>query len=168
MRLMVMGHGRHGKDSVCEILSSEYGLKFVSSSEAAMNAVIWPAIGSRYVSKSQCFEDRQNWRTLWYQLIRHYNSKDLTRLATEIYSQSDVYCGIRQADEFNAIKAAGLFDFCLWVSAEGRMAMESSESMTVNRSMADFVIDNNGPAHELPAKVAEAYEWCVGRFGVNQ
>lgn len=149
-RIMIMGHGRHGKDSVCEIIQSHYGFNFISSSELAMQLVIWPTIGKHYISKAECFADRHNWRSLWYQLIKRYNTPDQTRLGREIFARADVYCGIRQADEFHAMKDAGLFDFAIWVDASKRMAMESSESMTVNRSMCDFVIDNNGPAHELP------------------
>ena len=32
MKLMVMGYGRHGKDTVCEILKEKYGMTFKSSS----------------------------------------------------------------------------------------------------------------------------------------
>jgi hypothetical protein len=32
VRLMLLGHGRHGKDTVAEILNRKYGLTFQSSS----------------------------------------------------------------------------------------------------------------------------------------
>jgi translation elongation factor EF-1alpha len=32
-KLLVIGHGRHGKDTVCEMLRDDYGYTFESSSK---------------------------------------------------------------------------------------------------------------------------------------
>ena len=154
-RIMLMGHGRHGKGSVCEILTEHYGYSCMSSSEAAGRRFVYPALKEFYDTFEDCFADRHNWRPLWAQLIRRYNFNNKARLGSLIFNErdQDVYDGCRQGDEFNAIKDAGLFDYAIWVDASKRKPMESSESMTVNRSMCDDVIDNNGPEHALEFNV---------------
>jgi hypothetical protein len=41
---MIMGHARHGKDTVCEILRDTYGFTFESSSMAAARYAIYPVL----------------------------------------------------------------------------------------------------------------------------
>jgi len=43
-KLLVLGHARHGKDTVAEILQQEYGFTFTSSSLFCAEKVIWPAV----------------------------------------------------------------------------------------------------------------------------
>lgn len=43
-KLLVLGHARHGKDTVAEILQQEYGYTFTSSSLFCAEKVIWEAI----------------------------------------------------------------------------------------------------------------------------
>jgi hypothetical protein len=41
-RLLLIGHGRHGKDSAGDILRDRYGLRSVSSSEFAAQKAVFP------------------------------------------------------------------------------------------------------------------------------
>lgn len=156
MKLMIIGHARHGKDTVCEILREQYGLQFRSSYEAAAEKVIYPLLRDVYGYRTieECLNDRVNHRGTWYQLIREYNTPDAARLAREIYAENDIYCGLRHAEEFAAIKAAGLFDFCIWVDASQRHPAEPASSCSLNREHADYILDNNGTPEELQANIA--------------
>lgn len=162
MRLVVMGHGGHGKGSVCALLEEMYGLRSISSSMALLPVCVYPAMQDRYDTQAACHADRGNNRTEWGDRIAEYNTPDKTRTARLIFDElkCDVYDGLRRSDEFYPVQHAGMFDFALWVDASERLALESSESITVNRSMADAVINNNGPAHDLLGKVVDVYEWC--------
>ena len=161
-RLMVMGHARHGKDTVCEILRDEYGFTFASSSQAALNHVIWPIMQSYYSSKAECFNDRQNWRALWFELIKRFNHDDPTALAREIYFSSEIYCGIRSRQEFDAISKAKLFDYSVWVDARDRVPSECKSSIQVDESLADLLINNNGTREQLTDEVKTIAEgWLV-------
>lgn len=157
-RLMVIGHAQHGKDTVCELLRDNHGYTFISSSMAALDAAIWPAMSNYYRSQIECVEDRHNWRALWFELIKRYNAEDPTRLAQFIYSRADIYCGIRSETEFNAVAQAQMFDFCIWVDAGVRLRSESGNSMELNPSMADFMIMNDGPEEQLPGEVSRVIE----------
>lgn len=155
MKLIVMGYGGHGKDEVCQRLQERYGLTYKSSSITAAELVIYPILKGLmgYKSLWRCHADRVNHRELWYELIKAYNHMDRTRLAREIFNQVDVYCGIRDREEYLATRAAALFDFAIWVDASKRNPPEDDHSCTLNPSDADYVLDNNGPMDDLDEKI---------------
>ncbi len=151
MKLMVCGHARHGKDQFCEFM----GLEYTSSSMAALDNVIWPAIGHMYNNKEQCFEDRVNHRAVWHGLITEYNAIDPTKLARQILSKNDVYCGIRSRDEFYAARRAGLFDLSIWIDASDRLPPEDESSCKMLPSDCDVIITNNGTLEEFQVKALQ-------------
>lgn len=150
MKLLVVGHGRHGKDTFCELS----GLPFQSSSEAALDIVIWPYWGcAKYETKAECFEDRSNHRSTWYNMIKAYNNADKTSLATKILVNSDIYCGMRNREELHACNTIGLFDAIIWVDASDRLPPEPASSMTITRDDCGLFVDNNGPEKDFEAIV---------------
>ena len=148
MKLMVCGHGRHGKDQFCEFLRISYK----SSSEVALDEAVWDAMALDYDTKTACFEDRHNRRAEWHRLIAEYNTPDLTKLAKVILSKNDVYCGIRSKDEFLQAKRENLFDLSIWVDASERLPPESSESCSMSADLCDVVVQNNGTLGALEDK----------------
>ena len=158
-RILILGHARHGKDTVSELLRANHGFRFISSSIFCAAKIIIPAARESnvlpfYVDVAQCFGDRVNHRKFWFDEIAKYNTPDKARLGREIFSQYDVYCGLRSVEEFTALKEAGVFDVAIWVDAANRLPPESLESCTVTASMADYVFDNNGSVDDLPARLA--------------
>ncbi len=179
-RLLVMGYARHGKDTVCELLRDKYGFRFTSSSQFCAERVVFPALQKRYAeltimekpdvpiyeTAQQCFDDRANHRKLWYDLITAHNTPDLARLGREIFEGHDVYCGIRNAREFHALRNAGVFDVAIWVDASARgMPPESAASYTVEPWMADFVLDNSGSLEDLERSLGVLMGTLIGAEG---
>ena len=154
MKLLVIGYARHGKDTVCELLCEHGGLSFASSSEFVGRKAVLPALSSKYGYETyqQCYEDRVNHRSEWYDLIREYNKDDGARVARELLSEYDIYCGMRAEEELAASRH--LFDLIIWVDASTRIGKdESSASCTVSRSDADIIIENNAGLADLDRKV---------------
>jgi len=145
MKLLVIGHGRHGKDTVCDILKNNYGYNFISSSEFCSKLFIYDQLKGKYnySNYEECYTDRHNHRAEWYDLISNYNKKNPARLGTEIFKEYDIYCGLRNAREFYALKEQKIYDYALWVDRSEILASEKVDSMTLNKTMADFNIDNN-------------------------
>lgn len=159
MKLMVLGDGRHGKDSVCEILTRDFGLTFESSSHFVAEKAVRPALAAKgivYKTFSEMYADRVNHRADWFNAIAAYNHPDLTRLGRELYEVYDIYCGIRNHEELLALQAAGVIDFTIWVDASERCPPEAATSCTVTREMADYILDNNGPVENLAEEVRKA------------
>jgi hypothetical protein len=150
-KLLVIGHGRHGKDTVCEILRDRYDYSFESSSRFCSKLFIFNDLKDKYgySDEEECYEDRHNHRAEWYNAICDYNIPDPARLGREIFQAHDIYCGLRNKKEFHAMKNTGVFDYAIWVDRSDFLPPESKDSMSLEQWMADFTIDNNGTLDDL-------------------
>ena len=94
-KLLVVGHGRHGKDTVCEILES-YGYKFESSSKFCSELFIFDELKDKYnyADEEECYADRHNHRTEWYNMIHNYCKDDLARLGRNLISIAACVTGV--------------------------------------------------------------------------
>lgn len=155
MKFLIIGHARHGKDTVSELLVDVLGLKFRSSSDFANERAVYPVLAPKhgYTSLEECYQDRVNHRREWYNLIRSYNGHDPARLAREIVQENDIYCGMRHREEFEACRREGVFDYVIWVDASERLPQESAESMSLTIDDADIVIDNHTSLEDLKLQV---------------
>jgi hypothetical protein len=155
LKLLVIGHGRHGKDTVCEMLRDKYGYSFESSSQFCSKLFIYDQLKDKYgySDEEQCYADRHNHRAEWYDAICNYNVPDAARLGREIFKQHDIYCGLRNKREFFAMKNTGVFDKAIWVDRSDHLPPESKNSMSLEQWMADYTIDNNGSLEELQFNV---------------
>lgn len=172
-KILILGYGRHGKDTVAEMLRDDYGLSFVSSSEFCAEHVVLPWFNALWQRSSDLFYERTGrvypWHTWqdcyadrhkgmnrknWYDAITEFNRPDASQLGRAIFAEHDIYCGLRSSREFHAVKAAGLYDLCVWVDASGRGVLpEDRSSCTVEPWMADHVVDNSGDVDELRLNV---------------
>lgn len=150
-KLLIIGHGRHGKDTVCEILQKHYGYRFRSSSDFCAEHLMFPLLKEKHNYKNfkECFNDRHNHRDEWYNAISNYCKDDQTRLGKEIFKENDIYCGLRNKAEFHAMRNIHLFDYAIWVDRSDHLPLEDRSSMTLEIWMADYVIDNNGSLDDL-------------------
>lgn len=155
LNLLIVGHGRHGKDTVSAYLKEKYALDFVSSSQVCAETVIFPVLAEKYgyATPEECFNDRHNHRAEWFDLIHDYNEADHSRLGQEIFSRHNIYCGLRNAKEMLAMSLKGVYDIAIWVDRSEHLPPEDSSSMTITQDMCDVIIDNNGSLEELYANV---------------
>lgn len=158
LKLMIVGHGRHGKDTVAQILADELGLTFCSSSYFCAKAFIYDALKNvfGYRSIAECYDDRnknQRMRDLWHTLICAYNKDDPARLSREILSEYDIYVGIRSDEEFAVAEEEGLFDLSIWVDASRRLDPEGESSFEIDRSDCDIIIENDYSEEDLIRRV---------------
>lgn len=162
-KLLIIGHGRHGKDTVCEILKQEYGFNFQSSSEFCARKFIYAELKDQYGYNSyeECYTDRHNHRGEWFDMIHNYCKDDFARLGRDIFAENDIYCGLRNKAEFHAMKNTGVFDYCIWVDRADKLPLESKESMNLEIWMADYVIDNNGTLDDLQRNTRELLDFLL-------
>lgn len=154
--ILIIGHKRHSKDTLAELLNKEFGLTYKSSSQAAAEIFIYNELKSKYgyETPEQCFEDRVNRRAEWYNLICDYNKDDKARLAKGILEMSQCYVGMRDRAEITECIKQGLFDLIIWVDACERLPLESPDSFNIDKSCADIIIDNNGDLQSFKDKVS--------------
>jgi hypothetical protein len=156
-KLLVIGHGRHGKDTVCEILRDEYNFSFESSSQFCSKLFIFDQLKEKYgyANEIECYADRHNHRAEWYDAICAYNVPNAALLGTNIFKEHNIYCGLRNKKEFFAMKNAGVFDYAIWVDRSEHLPLEPRSSMTIEQWMTDYTIDNNGSLEDLKFNVKQ-------------
>ena len=153
-RILILGHGRHGKDQVAELLKEECGINYASSSLVAAEAFIYDELKDKFGYKNfeECYEDRNStpqMRAIWHDLICEYNEEDPTRLAKEVLSRNDCYVGMRSNREITACLEQGLFEFVILVDASKRLDLESPLSFDVDikrmqeQGLIDFTVHNH-------------------------
>ena len=154
-KLLILGHGTHGKDAVAEILRDKYNLSFKSSSQACADIFIFDSLKDvlGYSNAEECFNDRHNHRNLWYELIKAYNHEDRSRLASEILSICDVYVGMRDDKEYKASKH--LFDHIIWVDAHKRVKYVDPTLKIRHNYNTMHYLDNNGSLEDLENNIAK-------------
>lgn len=154
-KLLILGPARWGKDSFAEILNEQFGLNFVSSSQAAADIFIYDELKEvyGYTTPEQCYEDRFNHRAEWFNMICNYNKDDKAKLAKGILELNDCYVGMRSRDEIEECMKQGLFDLIIWVDASKRLPTENPDSFNIDPSCADVIVDNNGTLEEFKTKV---------------
>lgn len=167
LKVLVLGHGEHGKDEFAERLAERIGLQFVSSSQFACDRVIFPwfqeHLPGYYLIAEECFNDRRNWRACWHELICDYNREDKSRLAREIMEENDAYIGMRAADELKACVKEEVFTHIFWVDAEGRVPPEDQSSCSVQYDHETMcMVDNGGDLDQLQEEV----ELVAGMLGL--
>lgn len=154
MKILILGHGRHGKDSVAEMLHDLCGLTFQSSSWFAAEKAVFPYLAPMYGydTVQECFDDRAQHREEWRQLITDYNPpEDKGKLCRELLATSDCYVGMRCPLEYAAVRP--LFDIVLWVDASLRCPPDPSMGIELDDDMV--VINNNYDLFHLREQVTK-------------
>lgn len=155
-KILILGHGRHGKDTAAAYIADSLDLRVISSSFAALD-VIHPVLSmvSKYKSKLALFNTRHENRELWKELITLYNTPDKTALSKLILAKSDIYVGMRCRLEYEASKE--LFDYVIWVDASDRAPQDESMDIYFNPESM-ILLDNNGTLDDLNTNVTALLE----------
>ena len=170
MKLLIIGHARHGKDTVALILEGEFALTHLASSEASSTIFVFDALKEKYSYSTveECFTDRVNHREEWYNLICEYNVDDQAKLAKEIVKRADVYVGMRSQSELNACIKQGVFDAIIGV-VDPRKPVESKESMSIDvEQYSDYLINNDGTLSDLREKVVKTYRFLKAKLAASR
>ena len=167
-KLLIIGNARHGKDTVCDILRDTFEYSFRSSSDFCAEKFIYSELKDKYgyTTYEQCFLDRHNHRSEWYDMIHAYCKDDYARLGREIFAENKIYCGLRNKAEFHAMRNTGVFDYAIWVDRSDHLPQEDKSSMTLEPWMSDYVIDNNGTLSDLQRNTVELITRLVANHQV--
>lgn len=178
MKILIIGHGRHGKDTVAEIMRDYHGWTFRSSSHWAAEHVIWPEAAGVNLTEygrqlrngymiptwQELYEHRHRddllWcgRQFWYDTMLAYNKEHGgAAIARGVLAEVDIYVGMRSRYEFESAMEEGLFDLVIWVDRSEHEPPEG-DSMELTPSDASIIIDNNGSLRDLWIEVEAVNE----------
>tara|TARA_R110000737_G_scaffold351110_2_gene392266 strand:+ start:598 stop:1125 length:528 start_codon:yes stop_codon:yes gene_type:complete len=154
-KVLILGHARHGKDTVADILHNEFNLKCSSSSMSVLDSFLFKILNKKYKlnykNTKEAFKDRMNVRKIWFDEISKYNKNDKTRLAREVLKTNDIYVGLRSAEEIEACIKRGVFDLIIGVY-DNRKPHENNVNWNLG-TYCDYIIQNNGSLEELKARI---------------
>lgn len=158
MKILVIGHARHGKDTFAHMLARNLQLRSpISSSQFACDLFIFDILRVKYDMTYEtpkiAWEDRGQFRSIWYDEICIYNEQDQSRLCRQILEHSDIHTGIRSRAEYEASKH--MFDLIVWVDRAQHCMSEPKESMQLREEDAQVLVDNNGNLQDLDAAARE-------------
>lgn len=139
MKILIIGHGRHGKDTFANMLVEKYNLKYISASEFACKHIIFPAMQANYNTLEECYNDKVNHREYWKRLISEYNKEDKLKLVKEVLKESDIYVGLRDIVEYEECKRLKLFDYVFTIF-NPRVENESSYNIPLNEG--EFILND--------------------------
>ena len=153
-KLLIIGHMRHGKDTVAEMIEEFNGMSFKSSSEMAAEIFIYNELKEKYgyTSFLECFEDRMNHRAEWHDLIKNYNYPDKAKLAKEILRHNDMYVGMRSQAEIDKCIEDGVFDMIIGVFDPDK-PLEPKDSFDINLFASSDIIIPTGDLEIVKEKV---------------
>lgn len=160
MKVLILGHGSHGKDTLAEMVAHITSLSFTSSSRAACEKAVFPFIEPKYASIKACYHDRRNHRETWKRLIGEYNTPDKARLIKEVLAEHDIYVGLRCPEEYAAGKH--LFSHTFWVDASRRLPLDPSMNIEYDPACMTWV-DNNGSKEDFIRNVVSLF-WSRSRL----
>ena len=101
-KLLICGYGRHGKDTVAEIIQDELSLTFISSSMFAAEIAVMPYLASKgihYDTVHDAYEDRHRYRAEWKQAISEHNTPDKGAQGSAAHLETDEHCSSAQKDD---------------------------------------------------------------------
>jgi len=155
VKILILGHMRHGKTTVAEIIEKEYGLTFKDSSMACAEIFIYDELKDKYGYNSfeQCYEDRKQHRDEWFQMICDFNYPDKARLGKEILNRANIYVGMRSDEELQECKKQKLFDLIIGVHRP-LFPEEPKSSFDINIwKESDIIIPNEGSKKEMRNRI---------------
>lgn len=181
LNILILGHGRHGKDTLAQALHEKYGLVSSSSSEHAirLNDVFFKIRarccdagkdGPKYRDCAEAYADRHNHRAIWFETIQEYNEKyGYTELATDLLRENNIYTGMRSLLEYEACLEERIFDLILWVDRGLFVEPESEDSFKIKFDPQRMhYINNNGRLEFSLAQAASAIETKVSEYNSSK
>ena len=156
-KILIVGHARHGKDTVAEMIADQLGIEFQCTSRQIAGHVRHCMAGNMpqyvYASDQECWEDRDNHRAYWHDCIAAYCKENKTAFADLIYAKGLIYCGVRAQAEYDAIVEK--YDPVVYWVSNMRKPPESEESMQIKYDPETMIeIPNNFSLEALRQAVA--------------
>lgn len=150
--ILIVGHGRAGKDEACKYLASITQLRNAGTTSKYLCKHVARRLG---LSEEEAYARRHEsdeMRTLWYRIGNEVREKGPTTLIREALEHGEITGGIRDLEEIRAAKREGLFDLIVWVE---RKSAPVDPTLKFTSEDADIIIENNGTLEEFQDRLRQ-------------
>jgi len=168
VKILILGHAGHGKDTFAEMLREASGNILTScSSSWFMTEYVLGKFEkcaaqpnfSPYKTKEECYNDRYNHRSFWFECIADYNKEHgMAHLGKELTRCYNIYTGMRNPHEYVACIKENVFDVIFYVDASDRVPLEDKSSNQMNFSHEMFAVDNQSNLENLKQQAENIIE----------
>jgi hypothetical protein len=112
-RILVVGHGRAGKDTACEYLAAITRLRFAGSTSVYLARHVAARLG---VSEQEAYRTRHRDRSLWHRVGNEIRRQDPGLLVRESLANAEIAGGVRDREEIAVCRREDLVDLIVWVA----------------------------------------------------
>lgn len=144
--ILLVGHGRCGKDTACEYLAKITTLRNAGTTSKYLCREVAHRKG---ISEEEAYARRHEsdeMRTDWYNIGNEMREGGPTTLVRKALDRGEITGGVRAYDEIVACKDEGLFDIIIWIE-NNRVAIDPTVKFTSKE--CDLVIENNWTLEEF-------------------
>jgi hypothetical protein len=136
-KILIMGHGRAGKDVAALHLHQKFGLRYEGSVSWHMKEHMAEFLK---LPVQTAWDTRHEHRMKWRKEIDRFREGDPARIVRRMLDTHDIIAGIRPRVEFEAVRDQGLIDCFVYIDREG---IEEDPTFEMCEDDADVVIRNN-------------------------
>ncbi len=137
--LLIVGWGRHGKDTAAMALHGWGDLVYAGSTSWQALPFMAKVLG---VPEQIAWDERHNNRVRWWQECNKLRLQDPLFLVKRALQNANIVAGLRDDVEMKAAKASGLFKAILWVERPG---VPEDPTVTFKKEdCTDFLLNDVG------------------------
>jgi hypothetical protein len=155
-KLLIVGHGRAGKDTACEYLSQITSLRNAGTTSKYLCKHVAQALG---LSEEEAYRRRHEsneMRQTWFKIGNQVRENSPTTLLREALMHGEITGGVRDIAEIVGAREEKLVDLIIWV--ENRR-VPPDPTVTFGVEECDIVIPNHGSLDEFYYRL-----WRLAQF----
>jgi len=137
MKLMLVGHGRAGKDEAGEWFARNTSLTFAGTTSKYLCKHVSRELG---VPEDECYATRHENRELWWRIGKKVREQDPGCLIRESLAHGDVIGGVRDLAEVIYARESRCVDLIIWIA---RDSAPTDPTVEFNSSHCDMIIENH-------------------------
>lgn len=147
MRLLLVGHGEHGKDSAGEYLSQITTLRYAGSTSNFLAKYVAAETGQ---TVERAFATRREHRQQWYDIGRRLRESDPGILIRESLAVADIAAGCRDLEEIIACREQRMVDLIVWIANRNK---PDDPTVKFGSEVADIVVENHWGLSEFQGRL---------------
>ncbi|MDE2438782.1 MAG: hypothetical protein KGN01_05330 [Patescibacteria group bacterium] len=154
-RILIVGHGRSGKDESALYLGRRLGLRYTGSTSLAVRPLLAHAIYGKndLLTQEHCYAHRHEDREYWYEYCNLLRRIDPLMLIKLCLSFSDILVGTRSFEELNNAVKVQRPTHILWlersVPIDPTLEFRYDDLLQYARMANVIRVDNTGSIEEL-------------------
>ena len=148
-RILVVGHGRVGKDTACEYLAKVTNLRFAGTTSLYLTKFVAERLG---VSVQEAYRTRHQNRNLWHRIGKEVRKKDPGFLLRESLANAEIVGGICDLEEMAVCRQERLVDLVVWINND---RVPADSTIKFSERDCDISVPNHWSLEEFQRRLLQ-------------